>query len=48
MIVANSAVVNPSLKMDAYGKHGGDSRSAKFFSNDADYYVLVTRHSTNP
>jgi len=36
MTVENGRSVNPSLKIGVCGEHGGDPRSVKFFSNDAD------------
>merc|ERR1719491_2210382 len=36
MTVKNGRAVKPSLKIGVCGEHGGDPRSVKFFSNDAD------------
>ena len=36
MAVKKGRKVNPNLKIGVCGEHGGDPRSVKFFSNDAD------------
>merc|ERR1719491_2171723 len=36
MTVKNGRAVKPSLKIGVCGEHGGDPRSVKFFSNEAD------------